>query len=123
MALTIEQSSSGAGTLLHLAGELDTNTAPQMRPVIDALKADPPAIIVLNLKALTYMSSAGLRCVFQLKKLMKSTGGEFLVSEPSAQVRKVFEIVKAVPLQSVFSSAQELDAYLDRMQKQVDKPG
>jgi len=34
-------------------------------------------------------------------------------------VKKVFEIVKAVPVQSVFASTAELDDYLDKMQRQV----
>jgi sigma-B regulation protein RsbU (phosphoserine phosphatase) len=34
-------------------------------------------------------------------------------------VRKVFDIVKAVPVNEVFASTEELDDYLDRMQRQV----
>lgn len=119
MPLTIEQDEQGTTTRLHLVGELDTDTAPALRPVIEALQAHPPTVLVLQLKDLDYISSAGLRCVFQMKKLMKETGGRFAVSEPSPQVQKVFDIVKAVPVQSVFSSAAELDAYLDKMQRQV----
>ncbi len=119
MPLIIEHDTQGTTARLHLVGELDTDTAPQMRPVIDALAEHPPPVLVLNLRDLDYISSAGLRCVFQLKKMMKEHGGRFVVSEPSPQVRKVFDIVKAVPVQSVFSSAAELDAYLDQMQRQV----
>jgi sigma-B regulation protein RsbU (phosphoserine phosphatase) len=31
----------------------------------------------------------------------------------------VFDIVKAVPVNEVFTSTRELDAYLDRMQRQI----
>ncbi len=119
MSLTIEQQNDGSTTRLHLVGELDTGTAPKLRPVIEELQAKPPLVLVLQLRDLDYISSAGLRCVFQMKKLMKESGGRFVVSEPSPQVKKVFDIVKAVPIQSVFSSAAELDAYLDKMQRQV----
>ncbi len=121
MSLTIEHSRDGVSQLVHLAGELDTTTAPLLTPVIEALKANPPEVLVLDLKGLDYISSAGLRCVFQMKKLMTARGGQFIVSQPSTQVRKVFDIVKAVPVDSVFSSTQELDAYLDKMQRQVGK--
>ncbi len=119
MPLIIEQDNDGTTARLNLVGELDTDTAPQLRPVIEGLAGQPPSVLVLRLKDLDYISSAGLRCVFQMKKLMKEHGGRFVVSEPSPQVRKVFDIVKAVPVQSVFSSEAELDAYLDKMQRQV----
>lgn len=121
MPLTIEQENEGTTTRIRLAGELDTTTSPELRPVIEALQKDPPGVLALNLKDLDYISSAGLRCVFQMKKLLTSTGGRFVVSEPSPQVRKVFDIVKAVPVKSIFTSEAELDRYLDRMQKQVSE--
>ena len=46
-------------------------------------------------------------------------GGQTLLIHPQPQVRKVFDIVKAVPVNEVFSSTQELDAYLDKMQRKV----
>ena len=121
MALTIEEQHEGSTTRLHLVGELDTTTAPELRPVIENLRRKPPLVLVLRLRDLSYISSAGLRCVFQMKKIMKENDGRFVVSEPSPQVRKVFDIVKAVPLKSVFSSEAELDAYLDKMQRQVSE--
>jgi anti-anti-sigma factor len=121
MPLKIDQQEKGSITLLRLAGELDTATSPQLAPVMEGLAANTPPVLVLNLSELHYISSAGLRYVFQMKKLMKSSGGEFVISEPSPQVRKVFDIVKAVPVQSVFASAAELDDYLDKMQRQVSE--
>ena len=119
MPLQIDQSQQKDVAQLRLIGELDTTTSPQLAPVIEQLQASPPSVLVLNLKDLVYISSAGLRYVFQMKKLMKAHGGRFVISEPSPQVKKVFEIVKAVPVQSVFASTAELDDYLDKMQRQV----
>ena len=107
------------GKVLKLGGQLDTDTAPELTPTISGLRQGTPDVLILDLAGLTYISSAGLRCVFQLKKLMQSSGGRFVIREPSPQVQKVFDIVKAVPVKSVFSSAEELDAYLDAMQKKV----
>ena len=109
------------GTGLKLVGQLDTDTAPLMSSLIAQLRSAPPRVLILELQDLNYISSAGLRCVFQLKKLMKDENGRFVISQPSPQVRKVFDIVKAVPLNSIFSSAAELDEYLDLMQEQVSK--
>ena len=39
------------------------------------------------------------------------------------QIEKVFEIIKALPDQRIFKDIEELDRYLDRMQKKVIKEG
>jgi anti-sigma B factor antagonist len=50
---------------------------------------------------------------------MRTRNGHTLLLSPQPQVRKVFDIVKAMPVNEVFSSTQELDAYLGRMQRQI----
>ena len=82
--------------------------------------ADPSVnLLVLDLSDLEYISSAGLRTVFRARKSLGSRGGKVLVANPQPQIRKVFDLVKAVPFSEIFSSTAEADAYLDAMQKRV----
>jgi len=39
------------------------------------------------------------------------------------QIRKIFDILKALPVESVFESMQEVDNYLDAMQKEKTEEG
>lgn len=119
MALDLKLSHESRGTTLKISGQLDSNTAAQMIPVIDQLKRHPPNVLILELKDLTYISSAGLRCIFQMKKLVNAELGRLVVNQPTPQVQKVFDIIKVVPVQSIFASTAELDAYLDKMQRKV----
>ena len=119
MALDIQLSDDPRGMVVTMVGQLDTDTAHQLDTVVARLQHQPPSVLVLHLRDLNYISSAGLRYIFQMKKLMKQEQGRFVISEPSPQVKKVLEIVQAVPIKSIFSSVEELDAYLDQMQKQV----
>jgi hypothetical protein len=41
------------------------------------------------------------------------------IVDPQPGVRKVFEIVKALPSDQVFTNDAELDAYLDAMQRKA----
>ena len=75
--------------------------------------------LVLDLAELSYISSAGVRSVFKARKVLASRGGRVLVVNLQPQIRKVFDIVKAVPVADVFASQRELDDYLDTMQKKV----
>ncbi|KAA9132633.1 STAS domain-containing protein [Marinihelvus fidelis] len=119
MSLEVIYDDGPVKATLKLIGKLDTDSAPQLTPVIGDIASAPPSVLVMDLQDLNYISSAGLRCVFQLKKALKPHGGQLVISHPSPQVKKVFDIVKAVPVQSVFSSTAELDAYLDKMQRSV----
>lgn len=119
MSLNLEINDDARGTIVKIEGRLDSDTAPQMRPVYDELLDRRARYIVLDCSRLEYLSSAGLQRMLQLKKLAEANGGRLVISEPTPQVRKVLDIIKAVPVNEVFASQQELDAYLDLMQKSV----
>ncbi|MGF6711875.1 anti-sigma B factor antagonist [Luteibacter sp. W1I16] len=84
---------------------------------------DNGGTLVVDLSALEYISSAGLRSLAQLRKQMHDRDGRTLLLNPQPQVKKVFEIVKAVPVAEVFANVAELDQYLDHMQRQMTAPG
>ncbi|MEE9264013.1 MAG: STAS domain-containing protein, partial [Vicinamibacteria bacterium] len=66
-----------------------------------------------------YLSSAGIRSMFRAQKSMKARAGKALIVNPQPAVQKVFDIVKAVDLSAVFASVQELDKYLDTIQRKM----
>ena len=74
-------------------------------------------MVILDLADLDYISSAGLRVIFRIQKAVKSAGGQVLVVNLKPQVKKVFEIVDALPTMAVFKSYDEMDEYLDVMQR------
>lgn len=118
--LKIENESPERVTL-YLHGRLDAQTFGDFdRAMLDVLPRIPAGgTVVLNLSALEYISSAGLRSIAVVRKGMRARGGRTLLLDPQPQVRKVFDIVKAVPVNEVFANTQELDKYLDHMQRQI----
>jgi anti-anti-sigma regulatory factor len=50
---------------------------------------------------------------------MKAAGGEFAMTNLQPQIRKVFEIIMALPSLNVFESVADLDRYLTGIQKKV----
>jgi anti-sigma B factor antagonist len=107
--------------VVHVGGRLDAMTFGELDEAMLALlpRVDEGGTVVIDLAGLEYVSSAGLRSFARIRKTMRAHGGHTLLLNPQPQVRKVFDIVKAVPLSEVFTSTQELDAYLDRMQRQI----
>ncbi|AJC46175.1 STAS domain-containing protein [Xanthomonas sacchari] len=104
---------------LTLSGRLDTHTYQDLDEALAPLLATPITTLLLDLSHLDYISSAGIRSIFKARKVLAARDGRVLVVNPQPQIRKVFDVVKAVPLNEIFTSVQELDEYLDEMQRRV----
>lgn len=102
-----------------VSGRLDTHTYQELDDALSPLFATPINTLVLDLTGLEYISSAGIRSIFKARKALSPRHGKVLVTHPQPQIRKVFDMVKAVPLGEIFTSTQELDAYLEAMQRKV----
>src|SRR5690606_30477040 len=96
----------------HTAGELDQTLAPLLE--VPALRS-----LVLRLRALAYIRSAGVRPIFRARRARAGRGGRVLVVHAPPQIQKVFDLVKAVPLEDIFSSAAEADALVAALQRKV----
>lgn len=118
MSLEIEIYKSDDGKCkVELIGRLDTNTAPDFDTKIATVDHSEFPIQVVDLARLEYLSSAGVRSLFKARKAASDAGGQLLLVHPQPQVKKVFDIIKALPSTSVFESQEEMDRYLDAMQR------
>jgi anti-anti-sigma factor len=108
---------------ITLSGRLDTHTYQALDEALAPLLATQITTLVLDLSHLDYISSAGIRSIFKARKVLATREGRVLVVNPQPQIRKVFDVVKAVPLNEIFTSVQELDEYLDEMQRRVLEDG
>jgi anti-anti-sigma factor len=104
---------------LVLSGRLDSHSHEQLDAQLAPLLAGRPQALVLELGHLDYISSAGVRSILQARKALAPYEGKLLLVHPQEQVRKVIEIVQAVPMDAIFASTQEADAYLDALQRQI----
>lgn len=101
-------------------GSLDTNTHTILEKKIDYLIAEGGArVVTLDMAGVEYMSSMGVRVVLKTKKDLKARGGTLLMANLQPQIKRVFEIINALPSLQIFSSIQELDDYLAEMQRQA----
>ena len=107
------------GKRISIAGSLDSNTAPQLQQSINAEINDSVSTTIIDFKDLDFLSSAGLRVIFKTKKMMDNNGGKFLLVNLQPQIKKVFEIIKALDGMNVFKDQDEMDDYLTAMQNKV----
>ncbi|MEE4113590.1 MAG: STAS domain-containing protein [Desulfobacteraceae bacterium] len=104
--------------MLSPSGRLDTSTFPILEDRVDVVLQEKPHTLVFDMEGLDYISSMGVRVIAKAQKAMKVYNGRVILLNLQPQIQKVFDIIKALPSQQVFSTMGELDDYLDRMQRQ-----
>ena len=88
--MNIEIKRNGNETTLEVVGRLDTITAPMLDKTINEDVKDTNQLI-LDLKGLEYISSAGLRVLLSAQKRMQQIGS-MVVRNVCAEVMEVFEM-------------------------------
>ncbi|SDT99715.1 anti-anti-sigma factor [Pseudomonas pohangensis] len=120
MPLDIDVKNPSPETLrVVLAGSLDSQTAPRLDHALDAAYQPECRLLAFDMGSLEFISSAGLRVIFKNVKRIKKSGGRVGVSRMNAGVRKVFEIVQAIPDLDIFASVEEMDEYLATIQRRA----
>ena len=88
--MTIEIKKMSAETVIELSGRLDTSTAPVLDKTISE-DISENTNLVLDLKSLEYISSAGLRVLLSAQKRMQKNGSMKL-KNVCEEVMDVFEM-------------------------------
>ena len=88
--MTIEIKRNAEETMIELVGRLDTTTAPALDKTITN-DIEGTKTLILNLKSLEYISSAGLRVLLGAQKKMQKIGS-MKVTNVCEDVMEVFEM-------------------------------
>lgn len=97
--MTIEKIAEGKKLTIALAGRLDTTTAPQLET---ELKQNISGVeeLVLDLAALEYLSSAGLRVLLSAQKVMNRQGN-MVVRNVNEIIMEIFEVTGFVDVLTI----------------------
>ncbi len=85
---------------IAVAGRVDSSTAPELENALKKLVEANRTQIVLDLKGVEYMSSAGLRAMVSTLKAVKRVNGDLRLASPSPRVE---EVLRLAGLTSIFS--------------------
>ena len=109
---------------VSLVGSLDTATAPQLEAALRPILAEAGThLVIFDLEDLEFLSSAGIRVLLAARKNLKARDGIFAMRNLQPQIRKVFEVVQALPGFAIFKDEAEMDAYLAEIQKKAKQEG
>jgi anti-sigma B factor antagonist len=118
MPLKVKSVPRGPGVVVvSPIGSIDANTFNVFDEKMDDILEQKPDVIIFDMEFVDYLSSSGIRVLLKTKKALKQTDGRMVFMKLQPQIQKVFDILKAIPTLKVFASIEELDNYLDTMQK------
>jgi len=87
-------------SVMAVTGRVDSATAPELENSLKKLVEAAKTQIVLDLKNVEYMSSAGLRAMVSTLKAVKRVNGDLRLASPSPRVE---EVLRLAGLTSIFS--------------------
>ena len=103
-------------------GSIDSESHSEFRAKITPLLIKSTKGILMDLKKVDYISSAGLGVLFSVKKFLMTDNNDLLFCNLQPQIQRLFEIVKALPKQTIFTSLEEADQYFYKeMNKVIDE--
>ena len=86
-------------SLVTVSGRVDSDNASQLEGALKKLVEAEKIKIVLDLKGVDYMSSAGLRAMVSTLKAVKRVNGDLRLCSPSPRVE---EVLRLAGLSSIF---------------------
>jgi anti-sigma B factor antagonist len=89
--LNVTINNIGDVTVTLISGELDGSTAPVAQQEVLAV-AREAALIVLDLTAVPYMSSAGLRMLLSTYRQVTNTGGKIVLVGVADEIKDTMEV-------------------------------
>ncbi|HEX8758790.1 MAG TPA: STAS domain-containing protein [Pseudonocardiaceae bacterium] len=75
-----------------LIGELDLASAPQLQRVLDELRRDGFAEIVLDLAKLDFLSATGLEVFVHADEQLRAVGKRLVLTRPGPRARRILAI-------------------------------
>jgi anti-sigma B factor antagonist len=92
-------------SMVTVSGRVDSNTAPDFDKALQVLINAGRSNIVVDMKGVEYLSSAGLRALVSAAKASKHSGGDVRIAQPSQRVK---EVMGLAGLTAIFMIYDEL---------------
>ena len=93
--------------IMTVKGRVDSSTAPELDSALAKLLSNNQNKIVLNLQAVDYLSSAGLRALVSALKGAQESGGDVRLASVSQPIEVILRTVGMMQMFKMYPSEQE----------------
>jgi anti-sigma B factor antagonist len=106
-ALELSSARHGESVVVTFAGELDISSTARVENELARVEEGAPPVIVLDLSALDFMDSTGLRLVVGADHRARARGGRLAVVRGREAVQRIFRITRLEDRLDMVASADE----------------
>ncbi len=92
--LDLATSEKNGAVRIALSGELDISTAPRVEEELERVEPAGPAVLVLDLRGLSFMDSTGLRLIVSADGRAREQGRRLAVVRGSETVQRIFRVTR-----------------------------
>jgi anti-anti-sigma factor len=92
-----------------LRGDLDLSTAKRAEEAIEEAERGNPALLLIDLRKLSFMDSTGLRVIVSADKRARRAGRRTVIVQGPAAVRRVFEITRLDERLEIVDTPEEIE--------------
>src|SRR5262245_41123530 len=102
MGLTVDVAARTEGdvhvsSVVKMTGSLEPTTIAIADKAVRPLLESGPKVLIFDLSGVDFVTSAGIGLLLSSKAAIEKRGGACYLSSPKPQVRRVLEIMKALP--------------------------
>ncbi len=105
--MEIAEQQAGEITVVEIKGRIDISTAQLVDERLTSLIKAGRARLVVDLKHLIYISSAGFRALLVAGRLAEETNGTLALCNLSAEVQRLFDLGALTNLFLIYASREE----------------
>ena len=93
------------GTVVAVRGELDINTAPELRAALmEAIEQHPGERLIVDLEGLEFVDSAGLGILIGGRKRAQTGGGDLVLVSTGRNVGRLLQLTGLTRVFEVYTS-------------------
>jgi len=93
--------------IYRLKGRLDSNTSQDLEDKLFQVISDGSKKIIVDFENLDYISSAGLRIIFKVKKAILREDGRIILCSMQKYVKNVFQVTGVDPFVQILDTMDE----------------
>ena len=103
--------------LVELKGAIDTESHQSLEGELKEIMAEKTRAVILDMAAVDYISSIGVKVVIWAKKELEKKKATLTMANLQPQIKKVFDVMKILPMLDIFDDIAEADKYIDQIIK------
>ena len=120
LKIKIDRREEGTFTVF-LDGPIDSETYIILDKEVEAILSEATRVVIFDMQGVNYISSMGVSAIIKTRQAVEKNKGLFIMVNLQPQVKKVLEIVAALPELSFFAGLDEADEFIKQKQKDQEK--